>query len=139
MSVDEPVYEVSYKFRNILVPVSPGGRSKDAISVALDMAQRYGSRIVFLYVAPSSDSHVEEMRETIRKAVGRSGVQYTFKFRELREDETVASEIVKELSEGEYDLVIMSTRGYYGTTAFLYHSISMSVAIAANTSVLILR
>jgi nucleotide-binding universal stress UspA family protein len=51
----------------------------------------------------------------------------------------VASEIVKELSENNYDMVILMSRGYYGASALLYNSTSIAVALAANTSVLILR
>jgi Universal stress protein family. len=75
----------------------------------------------------------------VEEYMGKKGVKHTFKVRRLGEGETVASEIVKELSENSYDMVVLLSRGYYGASALLYNSTSIAVALAANTSVLILR
>lgn len=137
--VDEPSYLLAYRFRQILVPISPETWAKSAIEIALDLAQRYGSRITFLYVARGKeDPGVGKVRDLVSVAE-KVGVEYDLKIREMEEGETVASEIIKELGENPYDLVIMSSRGYYGAAALIYHSTSIAVAIAANTSVLILR
>jgi len=139
MRVDEPSYSLAYKFRRILVPIAPEAWAKGAVEVALDLAQRYGSRLTFLYVARGKeDPNVAKVKELVSVA-DKVGVEYELKVRELEVGETVASEIIRELGEGSYDLVIMSSRGYYGVAALLYHSTSIAVAIAANTSVLILR
>ncbi len=138
-NVEEPSYTLAYRFKRILVPVTPQPHTQQAIDVAVDLAQRYGSHIVFLYVARSEDDpSIKEVKEMV-KQVERYGVVYEFKVRMVKEGETVPSEIVKELSEERYDLVIMSTRGYYGVAALIYESVSITIAIAANTSVLILR
>jgi len=139
---DEPYYELAYKFRRILVPVSPMGaaRLREVLSVASDFAERYGAEVVFLYVTPREDDpSAEELKRTIEEFMSKKGVRYSFKVRKMGEMETVASEIVKELSESNYDMVILLSRGYYGASALLYNSTSVAVAIAANTSVLILR
>jgi len=139
---DEPSYELAYKFRRILIPISPmnPARLKELLNVAVDFGERYGAEIVFLYVASSENDPVaEQLQKTVEDYVGRKGVKHTFKVRRLGEGETVASEIVKELSENNYDMVILMSRGYYGASALLYNSTSIAVALAANTSVLILR
>jgi nucleotide-binding universal stress UspA family protein len=139
---DEPSYELAYKFRRILVPISPmnPARLNELLNVAVDFGERYGAEIVFLYVASSeNDPAAEQLQKTVEDYVGRKGVKHTFKVRNLGEGETVASEIVKELSENNYDMVILMSRGYYGASALLYNSTSIAVALAANTSVLILR
>jgi nucleotide-binding universal stress UspA family protein len=139
---DEPSYELAYKFRRILIPISPmnPARLRELLNVAVDFGERYGAEIVFLYVASSeNDPAAEQLQKTVEDYVGRKGVKHTFKVRKLGEGETVASEIVKELSENDYDMVILMSRGYYGASALLYNSTSIAVALAANTSVLILR
>jgi nucleotide-binding universal stress UspA family protein len=139
---DEPSYELAYKFRRILVPISPmnPARLRELLNVAVDFGERYGAEIVFLYVASSeNDPAAEQLQKTVEDYVGKKGVKHTFKVRKLGEGETVASEIVKELSENNYDMVILMSRGYYGASALLYNSTSIAVALAANTSVLILR
>jgi nucleotide-binding universal stress UspA family protein len=139
---EEPFYELAYRFRRILVPVCQLGaaRLRELLSVAADFGERYGASAVFLYVTQSeSDPSIEELKRAIGEYMSKRGVKHEFKIRKLGEGETVASEIVKELSEGGYDMVILASRGYYGASALLYSSTSVAVAIAANTSVLILR
>jgi nucleotide-binding universal stress UspA family protein len=139
---DEPSYELAYKFRRILIPISPmnPARLRELLNVAVDFGERYGAEIVFLYVASSENDPVaEQLQKTVEDYMGKKGVKHTFKVRKLGEGETVASEIVKELSENNYDMVILMSRGYYGASALLYNSTSIAVALAANTSVLILR
>ncbi len=138
--VDEPYYELAYKFRKILVPVSPmnPARLRELLSVASDFGERYGADITFLYIG-GEDQTVAQLKKSIDDYISRKGVRYNFKVRKLGEGETIASEIVKELSENSYDMVLLLSRGYYGASALIYNSTSIAVAIAANTSVLILR
>ncbi|AAL63694.1 conserved hypothetical protein [Pyrobaculum aerophilum str. IM2] len=139
---DEPFYELAYKFRRILVPVSPmnPARLRELLNVAVDFGERYGADIVFLYVASSeNDPAVDQLRKSVEEFASKKGVKHSFKVRKMGEGETIASEIVKELSENTYDMVILLSRGYYGASALLYNSTSIAVALAANTSVLILR
>jgi len=138
MVVEEPSSFLSYRFRKVLVPIVPQPHAEQAMLIAMELAINYGSKLTFLYVAQSKDdpsiSEVEKMlKDKLRD------VEYELKIRILKPGETPASEIVKELSETHYDLVIMSTRGYYGVAALVYESTSIAVALAANTSVLILR
>ncbi len=137
--VEEPSYTLAYRFKKILVPIIPQPHAQQAIDVAIDLAQRYGSHITFLYVAKSRDDPLIKEIKNMLKKVDEIGIEYVFKTRVMEKGETPSSEIIKELSEERYDLVIMSTRGYYGVAALIYESTSITVAIAANTSVLILR
>jgi len=126
------------RFRNILVPVVPQPHAEQAINIAREFATVYGSRLVFLYVAHSEDDpDTDRVRKMLADRLG--GVNYELRVRIAKPGETAASEILRELSEKQYDLVIMSTRGYYGVSALIYESTSIAIALAANTSVLILR
>ncbi|NPA96056.1 MAG: universal stress protein [Crenarchaeota archaeon] len=136
--VEEPSSFIAYRFRRVLIPIVPQHHAEQAISIAAELATNYGSRLTFLYVASSeNDPAIQKVREMLESRL--RGVDYELKIRVMNPGETPASEIVKELSETHYDLVIMSTRGYYGVAALVYESTSIAVALAANTSVLILR
>jgi len=136
--VEEPSSFIAYRFRRILIPIVPQPHAEQALNIAVEFAVNYGSKLTFLYVTESdADPAIEKVKKMIEERL--RGIDYEFKIRILKPGETVASEIVKELSEVHYDLVIMSTRGYYGVAALIYESTSIAIALAANTSVLILR
>ncbi len=136
--VEEPSSFIAYRFRRVLIPIVPQPHAEQAINIAMELAINYGSRLTFLYVASSdSDPAIEKVSKMLEEKL--KGVDYELKIRVMKPGETATSEIVKELSETHYDLVIMSTRGYYGVAALIYESTSIAVALAANTSVLILR
>lgn len=136
--VEEPSSFLAYRFRRILIPVVPQPHAEQAINVAMEFAISYGSRLTFLYVAQSDDDPgIEKIKNVLEDKL--KGIEYELKVRIAKPGETAASEIVKELSSTHYDLVVMSTRGYYGVAALVYESTSIAVALAANTSVLILR
>ena len=136
--VEEPSSFLAYRFRKILVPIIPQPHAEQAINVAMEFAINYGSKLTFLYVASSeNDPHISRVKDMLKEKL--KGINYDLKIRIAKPGETAASEIVKELSETHYDLVIMSTRGYYGVAALIYESTSIAIALAANTSVLILR
>jgi Universal stress protein family. len=66
---DEPFYELAYKFRRILVPISPmnPARLKELLNVAADFGERYGADIIFLYVTSSeNDPAVEQLKRPWR-------------------------------------------------------------------------
>lgn len=136
--VEEPSSSISYRFRRVLIPIVPQPHAEQAIDIAMELSINYGSKLTFLYVASSEkDPGVEKVREMLSQRL--KDVEYELKVRTISEGETVASEILKELSENHYDLVIMSSRGYYGVAALVYESTSIAVTLAANTSVLLLR
>ncbi|MFB6490297.1 MAG: universal stress protein [Thermoproteus sp. AZ2] len=133
--VDEPAYKIAYRFRKILVPITPDERSRDAVEVAADFYRRYGSHIVFLYVVEGDDKS-KEVDELVKRYAG--DIAYELKIKRAGEGETAASVIVEE-AKNFYDLVILESRGYTGAEALLHRSTSVAVALAAPTSVLILR
>ncbi|MEZ0248861.1 MAG: universal stress protein [Thermoproteus sp.] len=134
--VDEPSYKLSFRFRKVLVPITPDERALGAIEVARDFYLRYGSHIVFLYVISNVDKSVEVKEFLSRYA---KDVTYDLKIERVREGETVASTILEEIKRGLYDLVIVESRGLTGVEALLYNSISIAIALSAPTSVLVLR
>ncbi len=136
--MEEPSSFLAYRFRKVLIPIVPQPHAEQAIMVAKELAVNFGSRLTFLYVASSeNDPGIEAVKKMLGEKLG--DIEYEIKVRIAKPGETPASEIVKELSEVHYDLVIMSTRGYYGVAALIYESTSIAIALAANTSVLILR
>lgn len=134
--VDEPSYKLAYRFRKVLVPITPDERSQIAIEVARDFYTRYGSRIVFLYIVEHNDRS-KEISQLLSKHAG--DMVYELKVERLKEGETVASAILEEIKKGMYDLVVVESRGRMGVEALLYNSVSTAIALSAPTSVLILR
>lgn len=134
--VDEPAYKLAYRFRKVLIPITPDEKALGAIEVAKDFYLRYGSSIVFIYVIDGADKS-SEVRELLSKYA--EGIKYELKIEKVRERETVASVILEEIRRGLYDLVIVESRGYTGVEALLYNSLSVAIALSAPSSVLILR
>ncbi|MGC9169955.1 MAG: universal stress protein [Thermoproteus sp.] len=134
--VDEPSYKLAYRFRKVLVPITPDERSQIAIEVAKDFYTRYGSHIVFLYIIDNIDK-TKEINQLLSKYA--NDIVYELKVERLKEGETVASAILEEIKRGLYDLVIVESRGRTGIEALLYNSVSTAIALSAPTSVLVLR
>lgn len=134
--VDEPAYKLAYRFRKVLVPVTPDEKALGAIEVAKDFYSRYGSLIVFMYVIDGVDRS-SEVKELLSKYA--EGIRYELKIEKVKEGETVASTILEEIKKGLYDLVIVESRGHTGVEALLYNSLSVAIALSAPSSVLILR
>lgn len=135
--VDEPAYKVAFKFRRVLVPITPQERSREAIEVAADFYRRYGSSIVFFYASENPDRDVPLIEEMLRRYA--RDIVYDLRLRRIESGETAASAIVDEAVKGLYDLVLLESRGYTGVEALLYNSTSVAVALAVPASVLILR
>jgi nucleotide-binding universal stress UspA family protein len=110
-----------------------------ALDVALDFARRYGSRITVLHVhTPGVD--VEAVRKAIERKVKDVGVEVEIKFREYSpQSSSVANEIISEIVEGGYDLVVLGARGSTPNEDLMIGSVALSVAINSATSVMIIR
>jgi nucleotide-binding universal stress UspA family protein len=135
----EPRYTISYLFRRILVPVDGSETSMRALEIALDFARRYGSRVAVLHVhAPGAN--VAAVREAIERQVKDKGVEVEIKFREYNpQTSSVANEIITEIVEGGYDLVVLGARGSTPNEDLMIGSVALSVAINSATSVMIIR
>ncbi|ABM80786.1 universal stress protein [Hyperthermus butylicus] len=135
----EPSYAISYLFRRILVPVDGSESSMRALEVALDFARRYGSKVSVLHVhAPGADT--KAIREAIEKRVRDKGVAVDIKFKEYNpQTSSVANEIISEIIEGGYDLVVLGARGNTANEDLMIGSVALSITINSATSVMIIR
>jgi len=135
----EPMYTVSFLFRRILVPVDGSDSSFRALDVALDFAQRYGSRVTALHVA-GVGVDVDSLRRRVMDKAGEKGVAVEFKVRVFSpQTSSVSNEIINEIIEGGYDLVILGARGSTANEELLIGSTALSVVVNGAVSVLIIR
>ncbi len=135
----EPMYAVSFLFRRILVPVDGSENSLRALNIALDFAQRYGSRITVLHVATGS-ADIESLKKTVEKRAQEKGVDVDFKVRVFNPQiSSVANEILAEIISGGYDLVIMGARGSTTNEDIILGSTALSVVVNSASSVMIVR
>ncbi len=134
----EPMYTVSFLFRRILVPVDGSENSLRALNVALDFAQRYGSRVTVLHVAAGGD--IEALKRTIEQRAQEKGVDIDFKVRVFNPQiSSIANEILSEIISGGYDLVIMGARGSTTNEDVILGSTALSVVVNSASSVMIIR
>ncbi len=137
--VPEPTYRVSFLFRRILVPIDGSENSLRALDVAVDFAKRYGSKLTVLYVVePGSD--VTPVKSMVEKRLAETHVNYEFKARRYSPStSSVANEIIQEVVEGGYDLVILGARGNTVNEELMIGSTVLSVLVNAPASVMVIR
>lgn len=136
-----PTYEISFRFRRILVPVDGSESSLRALDVAVDFAKRYGSRVVVVtsYVK-GQEEFAKVALERARSRCSDAGIPISFKSIEVDpHNSSVPNSIVKEAAEGGYDLVIMGARGLTVSEDVQVGSVAMSVIINSPVSVLVIR
>ncbi|ALL01715.1 universal stress protein [Pyrodictium delaneyi] len=135
----EPTYRISFLFRRILVPVDGSESSLRALDIALDFAQRYGSRVTVLHVhAPGEDP--KPIENAIRKRIEGRGLNVTIKTREYKPHaSSIASEILSEVVEGGYDLIVLGARGSTANEDLMIGSVALSIVVNSATSVMVVR
>ena len=140
--IPEPSYTVSFLFRRVLVPVDGSAHSTRAVKVAVDFAQRYGSRLTFLHVLPAgkTEKDAENVFSKIREIVREAGITADYKVRFVKVPEgSVSTIIIKEASEGLYSAIIMGSRGLTEDEELPLGHNAASVSLFAPCSVLIIR
>ena len=134
----EPTYTISFWLRELLVPVDGSGSSMKALDLAVDFAMRYGSRITVLY-ACSDCSDAEEVRSQVDKRVG-GRAEYAFRVVQFDpRSSSATNEILRALSEGSYDAVIMGARGTSVNSDINVGSTAIAVAAHAPVTVILVR
>ncbi len=137
--IPEPSYKVSYLFRRVLVPIDGSETSLRALDVALDFAQRYGSKVTALYVYNSKEDP-EGVKKAIEQHIRRRGVKVDIKLRSYEPSvSSIANEIISEIIEGGYDLVVLGARGNTANEDLIIGSIALSVVVNSAISVMIIR
>lgn len=137
--VREPMYELSFHFRRILVPVDGSESSLRALDLALDLARHYGSRITVLHVKPYGvDS--KQVIDKVNKRIENKGVPVTIKVKEIDPvKESIAKKILDEITEGGYDIVVLGARGLTVSEELTIGSTALAVAINTTTTTIIVR
>ena len=137
--IPEPTYRISYLFRRILVPVDGSENSFRALEVALDFAKRYGSKVTVLHVAEGGID-TSKIRSSVEERARKAGLSVEFKVRRYSPaTSSVANEIVQEVVEGGYDLVVMGARGSTANEDLLVGSTVLAVLVNAPTSIMVVR
>ncbi len=139
--IPEPEYKISRYFRRILVPVDGSQHSLRALEIAIDFAQRYGSRVTALLVIPKGCAcGIDKIEELVRKRGEQVGIVVQFKVREYDPlKSSTAREIVKEAYEGSYDIIILGARGSTPEEEPEIGSVAVAVTISAPCTVMVVR
>ncbi len=136
-----PTYEISYRFRRILVPVDGSENSLRALDVAIDFAKRYGSRITVLVAFYSGQKDFVE--KALLRAKARSenkGIPIELKSEEVDpKTSSISNTIINEIIRGSYDLVVMGARGNTISEDIHIGSVAAAVIMNSPVSVLIIR
>ena len=137
--VREPMYELSFRFRRILVPVDGSELSLRALELALDLARRYGSRITVLHVKPTGASE-KQVLDKVKERIENKGIPVSIKVREINPvKESIAKKILDELAEESYDIVVLGARGLTVSEELNIGSTALTVAINSTTTTIIVR
>ncbi len=137
--VREPMYELSFRFRRILVPVDGSELSLRALELALDLARRYGSRITVLHVKPTG-ANEKQVLDKVKERIENKGIPVSIKVREINPvKESIAKKILDELAEESYDIVVLGARGLTVSEELNIGSTALTVAINSTTTTIIVR
>ena len=137
--VREPTYEISFRFRKILVPVDGSESSLKALDLAMDVARRYGSRVTVLHVRVKGVGP-EGVMERAKARAGSKGLPISFKEVEIDPVfSSVPKAIVDEVINGGYDMVIMGARGMTVSEELNIGSVAAAVVMNAPTTIVIVR
>lgn len=139
------------KFRKILVPVDGSSHSHKAFDYALGLADSQGAHIGLLHCYPripmiiGGDAREALVQQSIKEAekvlaphaakLRAIGVEPALIIREGKAGDI----IVDEAADGNYDLVVMGSRGLSGLEGLLMGSATHKVLSASRCPVLVVR
>jgi nucleotide-binding universal stress UspA family protein len=145
----------AHPFRRITVAIDGSPIAQDALDRAIDLAQRYGSDLVVISVAPivpvyisstepyvpagvppSEIGHYQQMVEAAVKQVEAAGVSSVTG---VSYEGVVVDEILNHLEEHPTDLFIMGSRGLSTARRILLGSVSDAIVHHARCPVLVVR
>jgi len=145
----------SNRFARIVVTIDGSSNSDDALSVAIDLAGRYGSELTVLTVAPLvpvyipagnsyvpptiSDTDTARYRELVDVAVKRAESAGVSAVTGVCQEGVVVDEILAFLEAHPADLVVVGSRGLSATKRLLIGSISSALVTHAPCPVLVVR
>lgn len=137
----EPSYQISYRYRRILVPIDGSETSLLALEFALDMALRYGSKITVLHAyCKGEEKSLDEINRKIKERASRYNTSVDIKT--ILYDSTnnsAASVIVREALEGGYDAVVMGARGKSSNEEIIIGSVALAVIMHIPSTIILVR
>ncbi len=137
---EAPTYEISFMFRKIIVPVDGSENSLKALDLAVDLAKHYGSHITVVFVKPKNYKLDFDPIEKAKKRIEGRGVDVEFKTLEFDPAEnSTAGTLLEEISDGNYDLVVMGARGRTLSSELTIGSKAISIASNSPVTVIIVR
>jgi nucleotide-binding universal stress UspA family protein len=138
-------------FENILVAVDGSKHSDDAFSIAMDMAQKYGSQLLVLHVfqgGTGSSTMVSPGFEDDMRSIGQQILDsYEAKVNERRlqnvrmllQEGDAAQRIMETANEEKCGLLLIGSRGRGGFKELLLGSVSHKVTNHADYPVLVVK
>ena len=151
--------EVETSFSRILVPIDGSDHADRALDFALDIAEKYGAEVEILTVLSNSPtaplawigdsdvwvaSYSNDLRLSSEKMLSdaldkaRKNKPHLHLSKKLLEGRP-SDEIVRTAQEGNFDLIVMGSRGLGGITEFFLGSVSNRVADEADCPVIIVK
>ncbi len=145
----------SPRFARIMVAIDGSPESQEALATAIDLADRYGSELTILTVAPlvpvylpstgpyvttaMAESQVPRYRELVDVAVKQAQESGVTAVTGLCHEGVVVDEILSYLDTNPTDLVVVGSRGLSATKRLLIGSISSALVTHAPCPVLVVR
>ena len=140
-------------FKTILVPTDASESAQRALKMAIDMAKEFGSRIVLLHVVYTPEalgytlsSGITVPQEEISiygseaLTAALSGIDTgNVPIEKKQKPGHPATAILEEIESGQFDLVVMGSRGYGPITGSLLGSVSQRVLNKAECPVMIVK
>lgn len=139
-------------FKKILIPIDGSPASLRALDLAIEFAMKDGSKLTLLHVVNptpicNKPAMVEEMKaagaSVLEMAASKCeslGVCPKRLLKIAQENNTsTAYEIFREAVDGNYDCVIIGSRGYSGGMGILMGSVAISAALSLPCTTIIVR
>jgi len=147
------------KFENILVPLDGSEYSIKAVEYAGRMAKGFNSKLIALYILPSSirynlssDNENSEINSQFNQIIQRSYIEAQNWLKDIVKKidieivteviiakESIVSEIIEFAELRSIDLIIMGTRGRTGFKKLLLGSVASGVVTYSHCPVLVIR
>ena len=147
------------KFENILVPLDGSGYSIKAVEYAGRMAKGFNSKLIALYILPSSirynlpsNKEDSEINSQFNQIIQGSYIEAQNWLKDIAKKidieivteviiakESIISEIIEFAEQRNIDLIIMGTRGRTGFKKLLLGSVASGVVTYSHCPVLVIR
>ena len=147
------------RFKNILVPLDGSEYSRKALEYAAIMAKGFNSKLIALYVLPSSirynlflNEENSEINSSFNQIIQVSYIEAQNWLKDMAKkidigivtevviaEESIVSVIIEYAERESIDLIIMGTKGRTGLKKLLLGSVASGVVTYAHCPVLVIR